>query len=151
LPALAIKVQVYRAQERYEDIVDELSEILKSWGKDNEYIKQVVAEAQAKLVYHGDRINFYALFKVDKNASVDEIHKSYKKLVRECHPDRLSGTKHSNEEREAAEIRFKLLGEGLELLSSTLGRQLYDQGIHIGQIHMHLFAAQRQQATTAAY
>lgn len=151
LPAISIKVQVYRAQERYEDIVDEFDEILKTWGKDNEYIKQVVAEAQSKLVHHGDRINFYALFRVDKNASVDEIRKSYKKLVRECHPDRLAGTKHSTEEREAAEIRFKLLGEGFELLSSTLGRELYDQGIQVGQIHMQLYAAERRQATAAAY
>ena len=146
LPALAIKVQVHQAQLNFRAIVDELNPIMKTWGRDDEYLKQVFKEAQLKLRISSSRVDFYDLFGVSTDAAVNEIQKQYRKLVRDCHPDRFAGSKYSEGDRKVAEVRFLLIGEGLEILSNELGRTLYDQGFQIDQIQRELNAVDRRQA-----
>ncbi len=64
--------------------------------------------------------DFYRVLGVSKDASADEIKKSYRKLARENHPDATPGD-HSAEER------FKQISEAYSVLSSKSKRKEYDE------------------------
>ena len=57
-----------------------------------------------------DKRDYYEVLGVDKNASEDEIKKSYRKLAMQYHPDRNPGDKE-------AEENFKEAAEAYEVLS----------------------------------
>src|SRR3989344_384803 len=65
--------------------------------------------------------DYYDILGVDKNATADEIKKSYRRQALEWHPDRHSDNK------EAAEKRFKEINEAYQVLSDSNKRQAYDQ------------------------
>jgi len=62
--------------------------------------------------------DYYKVLGVDRKASHDEIHKTYRKLARQFHPD-------LNKEA-GAEDRFKEIGEAYEVLSDAEKRKQYD-------------------------
>ncbi|WP_299403095.1 J domain-containing protein [Acaryochloris sp. IP29b_bin.148] len=64
--------------------------------------------------------NYYDILKVAKNASNEEIKRSYRKLARQYHPDLNPGDK-------AAEEQFKIIGEAYDVLSDAEKRSQYDQ------------------------
>lgn len=64
--------------------------------------------------------DYYEVLGVHRNASEEDIKKSYRKLALKYHPDRNPGDK-------AAEEKFKELGEAYEALSDPEKRALYDQ------------------------
>ncbi|MCW2751901.1 MAG: dnaJ [Aeromicrobium sp.] len=64
--------------------------------------------------------DFYKVLGVKKDASQDEIKKSYRKLARANHPD-------SNPGNKAAEERFKEISEAYAVLSSKDKRKEYDE------------------------
>lgn len=63
--------------------------------------------------------DFYNILWVSKNASQDEIKKSYRKLAMKYHPDRNKGDK-------VAEEKFKEIGQAYEVLSDEKKRKNYD-------------------------
>ncbi len=67
--------------------------------------------------------DYYEVLGVDRNASEDEIKKSYRKLAVKFHPDKNPGDKQ-------AEEKFKELGEAYEVLADTQKRAAYDQYGH---------------------
>jgi len=69
--------------------------------------------------------DFYEILGVPKNASEDEIKKSYRKLAMKYHPDRNQGDT-------AAEVKFKEAKEAYEMLSDAEKRAAYDQYGHAG-------------------
>jgi curved DNA-binding protein len=63
--------------------------------------------------------DYYKILGVDKNASQDDIKKSYRKLAMKYHPDRNQGNKE-------AEEKFKEITEANEVLSDPEKRKKYD-------------------------
>ncbi len=67
--------------------------------------------------------DYYEVLGVSRNASEDEIKKSYRRLAMKHHPDRNSNDK-------AAEEQFKEIKEAYEILSDSRKRAAYDQFGH---------------------
>ena len=64
--------------------------------------------------------DYYEVLGINKDASVEEIKKAYRKSAMKYHPDRNPGDKE-------AEEKFKECGEAYEVLSDETKRQRYDQ------------------------
>lgn len=65
--------------------------------------------------------DYYKILGVSKDASDDDIKKAYKKAALKWHPDR------NKDNQEAANKKFKELGEAFEVLSDKNKRAVYDQ------------------------
>lgn len=63
--------------------------------------------------------DYYKVLNVNKDASDEEIKKSYRKLAKEFHPDKNGGDSE-------AEARFKEISEAYETLSDSSKREAYD-------------------------
>jgi DnaJ-class molecular chaperone len=68
--------------------------------------------------------NLYDILEVAKDASTEDINKSYKKLARKWHPDRHRDQKDKDEATE----KFKVISEAYQILSDETKRKLYDRG-----------------------
>lgn len=72
-----------------------------------------------------EKRDYYDVLGVKKDASADEIKKSFRKLAMKYHPDRNPGDK-------AAEAKFKEVNEAYEVLKDSDKRRRYDQFGHAG-------------------
>ena len=69
--------------------------------------------------------DLYEILGVTKQASNDEIKKSYRKLALKYHPDK-------NPDNQEAEMKFKEAAEAYGVLSDQQKRSRYDQFGHAG-------------------
>lgn len=67
--------------------------------------------------------NYYEILEVDKNATIDEIKKSYRKLSMKYHPDKNNGDKE-------AEEKFKTIAEAWATLSDPDKKERYDDKLN---------------------
>ncbi len=72
-----------------------------------------------------DKSDYYDILGVNRNASDEEIKKSYRQMALTYHPDRNPGDKE-------AEERFKEAAEAYEVLRDPEKRQIYDRYGHAG-------------------
>ncbi len=68
--------------------------------------------------------NYYNILGVDKNVTEEELKSVYRKLAKQYHPDRYVNK--PEEERKAAEEKFKEIAEAYAVLSDKDKRQKYD-------------------------
>lgn len=71
-----------------------------------------------------DKLDYYDILGISKNAEEHEIKKAYKRLAMKFHPDRNPGN-HAEAER-----KFKEIKEAYEVLTDTQKRAAYDQYGH---------------------
>ena len=64
--------------------------------------------------------DYYALLKIRRDATQDEVKRAYRRLARELHPD-------VNPDPQTQE-RFKEITQAYEVLSDTDKRRMYDMG-----------------------
>ena len=72
-----------------------------------------------------EKRDYYEVLGVSKNATEDEIKRSYRKLAIKYHPDKQAGK--SEQEKKEAEEKFKQCSEAYEVLSDKEKRAQYDQ------------------------
>jgi curved DNA-binding protein len=65
-------------------------------------------------------LDYYELMGVERDTSIDDIKKVYRRLARQYHPD-------LNPKNKAAEEKFKEIGEAYQVLSNSTSRVQYDQ------------------------
>lgn len=65
-------------------------------------------------------VDYYNILKVNRNASEDDLRKSYRRLAMIWHPDKNPSTKLE------AESKFKQISEAYDVLSDPKKRQIYD-------------------------
>ncbi|KAK4402917.1 DnaJsubfamily B member 6 [Sesamum angolense] len=65
-------------------------------------------------------VDYYNILKVSRNATEEDLKKSYKRLAMKWHPD-----KNANNTKEA-EAKFKQISEAYDVLSDPQKRQIYD-------------------------
>lgn len=73
-----------------------------------------------------EKRDYYEVLGVEKNASPEDIKKTYRKLAIKYHPDKNQGDKE-------AEAKFKEIAEAYEVLSNPDKRSEYDQFGHAGK------------------
>lgn len=69
--------------------------------------------------------NLYEVLGLSKDATTEQIRKAYKKMALQTHPDRLS-PQSTQEQKKAAEERFRQVNHAYEILTDTEKRREYD-------------------------
>lgn len=80
--------------------------------------------AELKRILHEE--NLFKILSLDLSASTEDVNKSYKKIMRQVHPDRFI----EPTQREQAEMAFKRVGLAFETLKDPLSRKDYERTLN---------------------
>ena len=105
--AFVTRSKAYQQLDRHEESLRDLQYVCDNL-KSDETIQGLLRDAQFQL-RKAQRPDYYAMLGVSRVAAMNEIKDGYKAAAIKCHPDKVAA-----EEREAAEEKFKLLGEAHE-------------------------------------
>lgn len=129
LKALLRRAASYMELEEYAKAVSDLEKACKiDKSRDN---KRLLMEAKSALK-RSKRKDYYKILGIDKNASIDDIKKAYRKRAMVHHPDRHPNA--TEGEKKEQEIKFKEVGEAYGILSDPKKRLCYDNGRDIFDI-----------------
>lgn len=141
VPAWVIMANSLHGLGRHQEALSQMEDLMSRFGQNDNRIQRAYEKADFE-VRRLKRPDFYSLFGVSSLASEMELKKAYKKKAKEFHPDRLSSSNYTADQRKEAEKKFKVLGEGLEILCDDFKRQLYDEGYDQEAIRDRVAAAQ---------
>lgn len=74
------------------------------------------------------RKNYYKILGISKSATDKDIHRAYRKLAKEYHPDKLRSKDLNEKEKAEASERFRNINEAKEILLDAEKRAAYDRG-----------------------
>ncbi|XP_071545032.1 uncharacterized protein [Panulirus ornatus] len=117
------RAKCYQLLEKHEEAVRDYERITKL-DRSQEH-KRLLQEAKIQLK-RSKRKDYYKILGVNKNASDDEIKKSYRKMALVHHPDRHANA--SEKDKHEHEIKFKEIGEAYSVLTDAKKRAMYDRG-----------------------
>jgi len=132
------RAQALHALGRHAEALADMQELSKTFANDSQ-VSHALQRASFE-VRKAKRPDYYALLQVPSVASSLEIKAAYKLRALECHPDKHN---ESEEARKAAEAKFKLLGEALQILGDEFQRKLYNEGYDKEAIAERVQAANR--------
>ncbi|GAL70137.1 TerB family tellurite resistance protein [Jejuia pallidilutea] len=72
-----------------------------------------------KAMFYNSKDNAYKILEIEKDATVDEIKRAYRKMAKKYHPDRVIHL--GKEHQEGAEEKFRQVQEAYEQLQKALG------------------------------
>ena len=140
--AWLVRFQALHGLERHVEALTEAKMLMSQWGSSDARIRQAYESADFQ-VRKVNRPDFYQLLGVSSIASDREIRKAYRAKSMEVHPDRMVGDQFTDDQRQAAEQEFKLLGQAMEILTDDFKRKLYDEGFDPKAIAERVEFAQR--------
>lgn len=117
------RAKCYQALEKHEEAVRDYEKVTRL--DRNQEHKRLLHEAKIQLK-RSKRKDYYKILGVSKNASEDEIKKSYRKMALVHHPDRHANA--SDKDKREHEIKFKEIGEAYSVLTDSKKRAMYDRG-----------------------
>ncbi|OQR78816.1 dnaJsubfamily C member 7-like [Tropilaelaps mercedesae] len=118
------RAQCYQDMEMYEEAIRDLEYVYQNdRTREN---KRLLENAKLEL-RKSKRKNYYKILGINKNASLDDIKKAYKKAALKHHPDRHAHA--SENEKRDQEKKFKELGEAYAILSDPRKKAHYDNGL----------------------
>lgn len=101
---------------------------MSSEEKQMKELKSKIRETQVQIKRLKQK-DFYKILNVSRNATQNDIKKSYRKLALQYHPDRQSNK--SEEEKMKAEVFFKDVNLAYEVLSDETKKRKYDSGVEV--------------------
>lgn len=141
-----LKAEALQGLERWGEAQGALEQCISSGpGAQERSVHEKLHEAQF-LVRKSQRPDLYKLLGVQglgSKSSEKEIRAAYKKAALEWHPDRHSDK--SEEARKEAELKFKQLGEALDVLTDEFKRKLWDEGHDLESIAQRVQMRDQQQ------
>jgi len=95
-----------------------------------------------------DRIDYYRLLRIDRNAQANEIRSGYHRMRRELHPDRF--LQEAREIQDALDRIARRLNEAYVVLRDPARRTVYDRGLAEGRLRYAEDLADQVRAEKAA-
>jgi len=132
------KAQALHALGRHAEALTDMESLSQTFQNDAQ-VSHALQRASFE-VRKAKRPDYYAVLNVPSIASTIEIKAAYKQRALEWHPDKHT---HSEAARAAAEAKFKVLGEALEILTDDFQRKLYNEGYDKAAIAERVQAANR--------
>ena len=124
LPGLLHKAQAQLDADDFEGAIRTLNEARDApGGQQNQKIQEQMQKAQ-KLLKQSKTKDYYKVLDLTRDASDHEIRKSFRRLSKANHPDKVTNP----EARPAAEKKMAALNEAYEVLSDPDLKQRYDNG-----------------------
>ncbi|KAG2366942.1 hypothetical protein BDR07DRAFT_1479716 [Suillus spraguei] len=87
-------------------------------------------------------LTLYDVLAIPTTASTDDVRRAYKQKALETHPDKLEPTV-TEQERRAAEGRFRNVCEAFQVLSDPAKRKAYDDRVQLAQKNKQQWDEQR--------
>ena len=125
---------------RHADALQDMKALMDRWGQNDATIRHACHKAEFEL-RKAKRPDYYGMMGCKRTATDGEIKAAYRSKALIMHPDKQH--EKSAADKKIMEEAFKTLGHALEVLTTPMQRQLYDEGYDRDAIIERVQAAQR--------